>query len=108
MEGHIYTVCAGSDYANSKCGYTTQDVLPYLQTNYVRTMIPLTIRKVMQVPYARLAESMLFCAMDSHRKVAKHLEQFLMLMKRLLTQSYHSVKVAFDALTAGRRAPLTG
>ena len=87
MEGHIYTVCAGTDYGNSKCGYTTQDVWPYLQNNYARTMIPLTIRKVMQVPNARLAESMLFCAMDSYRKVANH-EVFDVQDDETLTQSY--------------------
>ena len=99
MEGHIYTVCAGSDYANSKCGFTTQDVWPYLQNNYARTMIPLTIRKVMQVPNARLAESMLFCAMDSYRKVANH--EVFDIDDETLTQSYDSVNLFFDSLTAG-------
>ena len=99
MEGHIYTVCAGIDYANSKCGYTTQDVWPYLQKNYARTMVPLTIRKVMQVPHARLAENMLFCAMASHRKVANH--SVFDIDHETMIRSYDSVKQAFDALTAG-------
>lgn len=99
MDGHLYTVCAGTDFANSKCGFTIHDVWSYLKNNYARTMVPLTIRKVLHVPYARLAESMLFCAIDSYRKAANH--EVFDIDDDTLTQSFESVKTAFDALTAG-------
>lgn len=70
MSGCIYTVCAGEDYENSKAGYTTQEVWSYLKSNYARTMVPLTIRKVMTVPLARAAEGMLFAVIAQYRAIS--------------------------------------
>ena len=98
MSGCIYTVCAGEDFENSKAGYTTQEVWSYLQTNYARTMVPLTIRKVMTVPLARSAESMLFAIMKPNRKTANH--EVFDIGQDDLCSAFQAVANAFEALRA--------
>ena len=70
--GHLYAVCAGQGFDKTKGGFTTAYVWSYLQSNYARTMHPLSIRKVMKVSFPRLAESMLFATLTEQRVVSNH------------------------------------
>ena len=97
MAAFIYTVCAGDDYDNSKSGFTdTQNVWSYLDKNYARTMVPLTIRRVLKVPKGRLGESLLFAAIEPFQKVCNH--EVFAIPESELTKAYEIVKSCFDSL----------
>lgn len=60
-------------------------------------MVPLTILKIYKVPNAKLAEEILFCALDEYRVVENH--EVFDVTPGLLGQAFECVKEAFDAMT---------